>query len=83
MGWTLYRMIYSYGMMMVSLAIDFWLSACELVRSETPAVELGATFVSVAYGCDDGKNIVFECNSDVDFDVEPAQFGMGRPTIMH
>lgn len=54
--------------MIVSLGCDFWL--CEVFNRETP-VELGATFAIVAYGCDDddGKNIVFECNNDVDFEA--------------
>lgn len=69
-----------YGMMIVSLGIGFWL--CEVFKSDTP-VELGATFVIVAYGWDDGKNIAFECNKDADFDVELAQFEIGRPRIMH
>lgn len=54
-------------MMIVSLGNDFWL--CDEFNRETP-VELGATFVIVAYGCDDdGKNIVFECNNDVAFEA--------------
>lgn len=71
----------SYGIMIVSLGIDFWL--CEVFNRDTP-VELGATFVIVAYGCDDdGKNIVFECNNEPDFEVWPGQFEMERPKMMH
>lgn len=40
----------------------------------------------VAYDCEDGKNIAFECKSDVaDFAavVPDGQFDKERPTIIH
>lgn len=69
--------------MMVSVGLDFCPCACEVFNSETPAAGPDCTFVIVAYGCDDvGKNMVFGCNSDADFDEALAQFGSVRPTMM-
>lgn len=79
---TIFAEFLSHGIIMVSLRTVFWPCVCEVFNSDTPD-ELGCTFVIFVYGCDEGKNIVFECNNDDDFDEDDGQFGSGRPKMMH